>query len=70
MWDFVEIVATGDRASNFAAAIEWVAEVLDGWPGSAAGQVQIADAAEHPLPDQTPPIWFTDPPLLRRDPVL
>jgi adenine-specific DNA methylase len=62
MWDFVEIVATGDRASNFAAAIEWVAEVLDGWPGSAAGQVQIADAAEHPLPDQTPPIWFTDPP--------
>ena len=62
MWDFVEIVVTGDRASNFAAAIEWVAEVLDGWPGSAAGQVQIADAAEHPLPDQTPPIWFTDPP--------
>jgi adenine-specific DNA methylase len=62
MWDFVEIVATGDRASNFAAAIEWVAEVLDEWPGSAAGQVQIADAAEYPLPDQTPPIWFTDPP--------
>ncbi len=62
MWDFVEIVATGDRASNFAAAIKWVAEVLHGSPRSAAGQVQIADAAEHPLPNETSAIWFTDPP--------
>jgi ribA/ribD-fused uncharacterized protein len=62
MWDFVEIVVTGDLASNFAAAIEWVAEVVDEWLGSAIGQVQLADAAEHPLPDQTAPVWFTDPP--------
>jgi hypothetical protein len=27
-----------------------------------AGQVQPADAAEHPLPDQTASVWFTDPP--------
>jgi len=62
MWDFVEIVTTGDFASNFAAAIEWVAEVVDGWHGSSTGQAQIADAADHPLPDQTAPVWFTDPP--------
>jgi len=62
MWDFVEIVTTGDFASNFAAAIEWVAEVVDAWLGSTTGQAQIADAAKHPLPDQTAPVWFTDPP--------
>jgi hypothetical protein len=26
------------------------------------GQVQLADAADHPLPDQTADLWFTDPP--------
>ena len=62
MWDFVEIVVTGDLASNFTAAIEWVAEVVDEWRGSTAGQVQPADAAEHPLPDETAQVWFTDPP--------
>jgi hypothetical protein len=62
MWDFAEIVAIGDFASNFTAAIEWVCEVLEGWPGSVAGQVQLADAAEHPLPDETAHVWFTDPP--------
>ncbi|MBI4676023.1 MAG: DUF1156 domain-containing protein [Elusimicrobia bacterium] len=62
MWDFAEIVATGDFASNFTAAIEWVCEVIGGCQGSVAGQVQLADAVEHPLPDQTVPIWFTDPP--------
>src|SRR5712691_434939 len=62
MWDFVEIVATGDLGSNFAAAVEWVAEVVDEWRGSVTGQVQSADATEHPLPDQTAPVLFTDPP--------
>jgi hypothetical protein len=26
------------------------------------GQVQVTDAAEHPLPDHAAPVWFTDPP--------
>jgi putative DNA methylase len=25
-------------------------------------QAQIADAASHPLPDETSAVWFTDPP--------
>ncbi|MFQ5764392.1 MAG: DUF1156 domain-containing protein [Rhodospirillales bacterium] len=62
MWDFAEIVPTGDFASNFMAAINWVCEVVERWHGSVAGQVQAADAAEHPLPDQTAQVWFTDPP--------
>jgi hypothetical protein len=32
------------------------------WPGSRSGQIQEADATEHPLPDETAQVWFTDPP--------
>jgi hypothetical protein len=30
--------------------------------GLSCGQVHFADATEHPLPDQTARVWFTDPP--------
>ena len=63
MWDSVEINVTGDDATGgYDGAVDWVARVLDKWPGSTAGQVQAADAAEHLLPDQTASVWFTDPP--------
>ena len=62
VWDYCEIVPTGDYAANYGAAIEWVAKVIESWPGSAVGQANQADATEHPLPDQTAGVWFTDPP--------
>jgi len=62
MWDFTEIVTTGTFGSNFTAAVEWVCEVVEKWRGSSTGQVQSADATDHPLPDQAASIWFTDPP--------
>ncbi|MBI4584115.1 MAG: DUF1156 domain-containing protein [Planctomycetes bacterium] len=62
MWDFVEIIVTGDIASNFSAAVDWVCEVVEEWRGSATAQVQQADAAAHPLPHETADAWFTDPP--------
>jgi len=62
MWDFVEIVATGDLGSNYGAAVEWVAEVLEQWPGSYVGQVQSADSSAHPVPADAATVWFTDPP--------
>jgi hypothetical protein len=43
-----------DWIANAAAT---VAAILD-----RHGDVQLADAAVHPLPDQTTPVWFTDPP--------
>jgi len=62
MWDFAEIDPTGDLASNFSAAVDWVAEVAEqGWKAS-PGQIEAADAAQHPLPDDTATVWFTDPP--------
>jgi len=62
VWDFCETIPTGDHAANFGAALEWIAKVMEAWPHSNSGQVQLGDAAEHPLPDQTARVWFTDPP--------
>ena len=62
MWDFAEIVATGDERSNFAAALGWVQEVVQKDIVRVAGQVQPADAAAHPLPIEAAALWFTDPP--------
>jgi len=64
MWDFVEIVPTGDNGSNFAAALEWVAQVLEvqGKSIRNAGQLQMADACATLLPEESAGIWFTDPP--------
>jgi adenine-specific DNA methylase len=63
VWDFCEISVVADAATGgYAGALDWVARVGEAWPGSQAGQVQCADAAEHPLPDQAARVWFIDPP--------
>ena len=62
VWDYCEIVPVGNYAANFGSAVEWIAKVVDAWPGSTAGQFEQADASKHPLPDQTASVWFTDPP--------
>jgi adenine-specific DNA methylase len=61
-WDFCEIDPVGEGPGNLAGAIDWTAKVVEAWPGSRPGQVQQADATEHPLPDETAQVWFTDPP--------
>jgi putative DNA methylase len=61
-WDFCEIDPMAEGPGNFAGALDWVAEVIEAWPGSRSGQVQVADATEHPLPDDAATVWFTDPP--------
>ena len=62
VWDFAEAVPWSDSSGNLDGAIDWAARVVEAWPGSRAGQLQAADAAEHPLPDETAQVWFTDPP--------
>ena len=64
VWDFAEPSpwsdATGSivsQANRMADAVESVClSIKDG------GQVQSADATDHPLPDQSASVWFTDPP--------
>ncbi|HZV06429.1 MAG TPA: hypothetical protein VE999_15220, partial [Gemmataceae bacterium] len=62
VWDFAEAVPWSDSSGNLNGAIDWTARVIEAWPGSRAGLVQQADATEHPLPDETAQVWFTDPP--------
>ncbi|MBI4730023.1 MAG: DUF1156 domain-containing protein [Acidobacteria bacterium] len=62
VWDFAEVPIFSNSTGNFGSGVDLVRKVLEAWPGSLAGQVQLADATEHPLPDQTATVWFTDPP--------
>lgn len=63
VWDFGESNYMADASRSWASAISSVAKVLDitSWE-LISGQVQQADATDHPLPDQTTGVWFTDPP--------
>lgn len=62
VWDFAEAYPLSEATRGYAGALELITKVITAWPGSERGQVQLADAAEHPLPDQTADVWFTDPP--------
>ena len=63
VWDFGESNYMSDASRSWASAINSVAKVLESssWE-LISGQVQQADATNHPLPDQSTGIWFTDPP--------
>ena len=62
-WDFPEMFPLVSYAGGLENAID---DVLTGVNAalhvSAIGSAQPADAASHPLPDQTAGVWFTDPP--------
>jgi len=62
VWDYCEVFPFSDSTGNYDGALEWVAEVIEAWPGSPRGQAQIADATAHPLPDDAATVWFADPP--------
>ena len=64
VWDYTEVNPWCDSSGNYSAAVEWGAkttEILQNGLAS-TGQVQQADATDHPLPDQSTEVWFTDPP--------
>ena len=62
-WDFPEMFPLAPYAGGIENAI---ADTADGTDAisyrSIVGQTQLADAASHPLPDQSAGVWFTDPP--------
>ena len=62
VWDFSEGNPLSGSTGNYGGAVDWVAKVVKAWPGSKTGEVIQADAADHPLPDQSTAVWFTDPP--------
>ncbi len=62
VWDFAEVNPFSGATGSYDGALEWVAKVMAAWPKTDSGQIQLADAADHPLPDLSAGIWFTDPP--------
>ena len=63
-WDFCESVPPCAASGSFLSAADRSADAQDSVNGfgMASGQVEQADATEHPLPDGSANIWFTDPP--------
>ena len=63
VWDFGESNYIADASRSWTSAISSVAKVFEGasWE-LISGHVQQADATDHPLPDQSAGVWFTDPP--------
>ena len=62
VWDFAEVPIFSNATGNFISGVELVAKVVAAWPTSSTGQIQSADATNHPLPDAAAGVWFTDPP--------
>ena len=64
VWDFAETNPTGAAYVGFDRAVRHVAQVVRRTASAVrrTGTVQQADAAAHPLPDQSVAVWFTDPP--------
>lgn len=63
-WDFPEMFPLAPYAGGLGDAISDVAEIAATIAAAAPrrGQVENADAGEHPLPDDSAAVWFTDPP--------
>ena len=63
-WDFCESVPSCSSSGSFHSAYSRSADGLAPVSSvvSHVGQVQSADATDHPLPDETALVWFTDPP--------
>ena len=62
LWDYSEVNPLSDSTGGYSGAVEWIAKVAEAWPGSGTGEVQPANATNHPLPDESASVWFTDPP--------
>lgn len=63
VWDFAEVNVFSESTGSFEQGIEELAKVVEHISSrNHTAQVQQADAANHPLPDDSADIWFTDPP--------
>jgi adenine-specific DNA methylase len=63
LWDFAELVPFADCVGSLDSMLNSILRVVrrQGQDGH-SGQVQCGDATQHPLPTESTPLWFTDPP--------
>lgn len=64
VWDYCETVPISDSTGSFSGSIEWVCRVCDNLSLSnlSQGTAVQASAANHPLPNDSASLVFTDPP--------
>lgn len=65
VWDFAEVNPFSSNTGNWMGAIEWIASVIEqekSVKNIGTGQALQADAANHPLPDDSVQAFITDPP--------
>jgi hypothetical protein len=63
LWDFAETSPFGGQAGDFEVTLTTMRRAVETLPRPfSAGQVQTADATDHPLPGGSAAVWFTDPP--------
>lgn len=64
VWDFAEIRPVGGASGDLDGAIDWVVRVLESVSGCSTteGNVKMASATKHPLPNDSAAAVVTDPP--------
>ena len=62
LWDFCELEPFDNASWSYSGSSDWVVRCLEAFTPTKLGQVQQADAIEHPLSDMSTEVWFTDPP--------
>ena len=62
VWDFAEVVVTAAAPGNWESGYTLIADVIDMSVSRDSGNVQVADSTDHPLPNDSAQVWFTDPP--------
>jgi len=63
VWDFAEVAPLAAAPGNWQSGYMIIADIIANMPSPfKIGQIQLADAAESPLPEESADVWFTDPP--------
>ncbi|MBI5740565.1 MAG: DUF1156 domain-containing protein [Nitrospirae bacterium] len=63
VWDFAEVAPLADAPGNWQSGYMIIADIVEKLPAPfKIGQIQQADAAKSPLPEESCGVWFTDPP--------
>lgn len=63
VWDFAEPSSMAGAAGSWESMVDRAAGgIANGYVGNGSAIVQLADATDHPLPEASAAIWFTDPP--------
>ena len=62
VWDFCESTPASKARGVFLSGIDAACKVIEADRSTLTGQIQLTDAINHPLPDSSAEVWFTDPP--------